>query len=415
MFGVWKMRWIFCIYVQVCLLDGMLSWATPMQSYVVCSPAKPSVFIRKWAKNIELELELFESILIEKCAEEAERLGQTEKVDVVIEIISKQVRVHVKNQILLLRDLTEADLTTQSAIDFVNEVREKVASVHEPVVVMPEEVSFHESVGMTNSVNDKAFQLTPKTKESMLKIQQRHWFVSTRLGGESFGYHFVPKEIDETIPEIKTKIIPRFAVEGEWWPYPWIGLNAKGSLALSVFRMKVSALPLFESQKIWARHYQGEAGMKMRYHFAGGFALGFSTGYWHQTGIVDLQIVDKKTYTQLPSFHLHALEIGGELYFASSQKAVDIALHVRALPLISYQETPDVPGQESRTFGAHTQFLFRYFFANNWFLLFELKGVGLYGVFRGQGDRITAGDETLQGGTLFSYWLTTSAGIGWSL
>ncbi len=432
MSGFWKMWWTFCIYMQIFQLDGMLSWALPMQSYVVCSPQKSSAFIKKWAKNIELELELIDNVLIKKCVQEAQRQEQIEEVERLIEIVTKavdgkehvQIRVYAKKHLLLQRDIAEADLTSQNATRFVKEVRQKIESVQAPGVAMPAEAviqvadagtGFRIESGMTNPTNDKSHQLVPKIQENILKIEEHHWFVSTRLGGENFGYQFVPKDIEEIIPAIWTKIYPRFGVGAEWWPYSWIGINTNGSLALSVFRMEVRDLNLFESEKIWARHYQGEIAFKMRHYFSGDFALGLSTGYWYQTGVVDLQKVGKKIYTQLPSFQLHAWEIGGELYFESSQKKIDIALLVCALPFVFYQESPDVPGHDSSTFGLHTQFLFRYFFASNWFLAFELKGVGLYSMFHGLGDRITIREETFRGGASLSYMLTTSLGIGWAL
>jgi hypothetical protein len=426
MFHFGKIGRIFFACIQI-------GWTMPMQNYVVCSPVKPSAIIKKWAKNIELELELFDNILIKKCAKEAKREEQPLKVDVFIEIINKddldkghaEIRVYAKNQIILLRDLSEMDLNPQGGVRFVNEVRKKIESITEANIQIFQETNSTKTISVDSHGeklddsfrwHEKASQLDPNTQENILKTQQRHWFVSTRLGGESFGYDFYPKDIEETIPAIKTKIIPRFGIETEWWPYPWIGLNANGSFALSVFRMEVNELYLFESKIIWAQHYQGESTLKMRYHFANGLALGLSSGYWHQTGIVDVQTVDKKIYTQLPSFHLHALEIGPELYYGSIQKSVDITLHARALPFVSYQENPDIPGQEGKVFGMHAQLLFRYFFANNnWFLIFQLQGMCLYGVFQGYGNRVTPQNETMQGGTLLNYTLNTSAGIGWSL
>ena len=424
-----KIGWLFFACMQVCL-------AMPMQSYVVCSPQKSPAIIKKWAKNIELELELIDNVLIKKCVQEAQRQGQIKEVEGLIEIVTKavdgkehaQIRVYAKKQLLLQRDIAEADLTSQNATRFVKEVRERIESVQANGVVREAEagIQIFSEINRVKGVSvategeelgwhDKSRQLIPKTPENILKIEKHRWFVSTRLGGENFGYQFVPKDIEEIIPAIWTKMYPRLGAGAEWWPYPWIGINTNGSLALSVFRMEVKDLNLFESEKIWARHYQGEIALKIRHYFSGDFALGLSTGYWYQAGVVDLQKVGKKIYTQLPSFQLHAWEIGGELYFESSQKKIDIALLICALPFVFYQESPDAPGHDSSTFGLHAQFLFRYFFASNWFFAFELKGIGLYSMFHGSGDRITIREETFQGGVSLNYMLTTSLGIGWAL
>lgn len=229
------------------------------------------------------------------------------------------------------------------------------------------------------------------------------WRIAVTTGAENWRYN---------LSSIRSKLYPRVTAQMEWWHSPSYGISAETSGSISLFRMDVAGAPRSQSQDIWMRQVSGLLATHGRYFIRPSFAIGASVGYRFWNSASDVQQFESKFYTQVPSFQMHAFDIGTEFVWLPLKQDVEAKFGVSLMPLMRYVETPDMPGIYIWPMGMSGQFRLRCFFDDAWFASMDLKAMGVQGEFIGEGTRLNEHSEKQVGGALLMLTFNASLGLG---
>ena len=211
----------------------------------------------------------------------------------------------------------------------------------------------------------------------------------------------------------------------DFWPIPWAGVDASGSVAPVPFRIDQSPQLEIRPDEFVSWRWSFAAHANGRLLLGPDVGLGARLGYRLWWATVEPQTLAQDVgvnLTLVPGYQMHALSVGGSFFLPLrvADKKLELELLADVLPLTRYVEIPDNPGGSTRAFGWSVAASGRYDVWSGFFV--ELRGTttGAFIEFAGEGDRVTprvdrqTGERIpFGGGQTLNMEAGLSLGAGW--